>query len=460
MMSLSPGKDVSMLFSNDVGDISTPATSAMLGTVEAVRNKISAMKDELRERSGEVRDLQAELARIGVARDRRAQKYQREWDEKVAVMNDAQSQLVTRNTQLLTRLQEDVKQLETREVALMAKLANVRENAQSSSEVATIDAQRRTEKARKQWEAEERTTFEKFAAAKLEGMKTQAAKSLGAKLDALVIRGKQTVNARSEELQSKLAFLKAQLQSEVDTTFTEAVAALQAGQREDIDKQRKLEERKLVEMKRRHESEVVALRDRLSRTRKVLEEKSERARIINADAALENVRAVTAAESQQVAELTECHQRDLSALLRLQADDRALLEKQLREESQKWLLRRQAELQEHAERIRKRKRDINAAKAAAETERVVSRLRAEAEADRRRLVAESDAELETMREQAQGQLDVMRDAERRYAVQLFVRVCHRHFFVTEWIDQHLLCMFLFVPIASLCGTEPWSDYLD
>jgi hypothetical protein len=166
----------------------------------------------------------------------------------------------------------------------------------------------------------------------------------------------------------------------------------------------------------------VALRDRLSRTRKALEEKSERARIIDADAALENVRAVKAAEAQQVAELTERHQRDLSALMRLQADDRTLLEKQLREESQKWRVQRQAELQEHAERIRKRKRDINAAKAAAETERVVSRLRAEAEADRRRLVAETDADLETIREQAQSQLDALRDAERRYDCVYDVRV--------------------------------------
>ena len=210
----------------------------MNGTVDAVRKKIDAMKDELRERSGEVRELQAELARIGVARDRRAKKYESHWKDKLAAMHDEQSKLVKRNTELLTRLQGDVKQLETKEAALAAKLSNIRENAHSSAEVATIDAQRRREKARRQWEADERTTFEKIAAGKSDGMKVQAAKSLGAKLDALVIRGKQVVNARSEELENKLASLKVHLQSELDVKFTEAVSALQTGQRESIDNHR------------------------------------------------------------------------------------------------------------------------------------------------------------------------------------------------------------------------------
>ena len=419
MISISPGIDISVLSSNDAGAdagaaLSAPATSAMNETVEAVRKKIDAMKDELRERNGEIRELQTELARIGIAMDRRAQKYQSHWGDKLAAMKDEQSKLVRRNTELLTRLDDDVKQLEAKEAALAAKLANIRGNTHSSAEVATIDAQRRRDKARRQWEVEERTTFEKIAATKSEGMKIQAAKSLGAKLDALVIRGKQTANNRSEELENKLGSLKVLLQSELDAKFTEAVSALQAGQRDSIENHRKLEERKIIETKRRHEAEIVALRERLSRTRKALEEKSERARVIDTDAALETARAVKVAEAQQVVELTERHQRDLSALMRSQADDRALLEKQLREESQKWRVQRQTELQEHAERIRKRKRDVNAAKAAAEAERVVSRLRMEAEADRRRLVAETDAELEAIREQAQSQLDSLRDAERRY----------------------------------------------
>jgi hypothetical protein len=103
----------------------------------------------------------------------------------------------------------------------------------------------------------------------------------------------------------------------------------------------------------------------------------------------------------------------LSSLLRSHADEKLDFEKQRKEDTEKWRQQRQSELKEHMERMRQRKRDINAAKAAADTERIVSRLRSEADTDRRRLVSSKDIELESIREQAQEQLDSLRDAERR-----------------------------------------------
>ena len=410
----SPTKDRSFVSNNDAASISSP--SALSETVESLRRKIEAMKAELKERNSEVRDVQAELVRLGAASDRRTQKYQSQWEDKLRIVTDEQEKIVKRNLELLSRLREDVKQLETKEIALENKLASSRSNAESSVEVSSVTAQRRREKAKRQLESEERLMLEKVAATKLESMKTQAAKSLGAKLDALVIRGKETVSRRTEELDAKFMSLKLQLQAELDTKFSESVGMLRAEQKDTADKQRHQLERQLEEVKRRHQSEIVALQERLMRTRKALEEKCERGLSIDAEAALENLRAVRAAEAKQVTELTERHQRDLSALLRSHADEKIVFEKQRKENTEKWQKQRQSELQEHMERMRQRKRDINAARAAADTERIVSRLRSEADTDRRRLVTSKETELESLREQAQQQLDSLRDAERRLVI--------------------------------------------
>ena len=391
--------------------ISSP--SALSETVESLRRKIDAMKDELKERNGEVREVQAELVRLGAARDRRTQKYQSHWEDKLRLLADEQGKIVKRNMDLLSRLRDDVKQLETKEIALESKLASSRSHAESSIEVNSVTAQRRREKAKRQMESEERLMMEKVAATKLESMKTHAAKSLGAKLDALVIRGKETISARTEVLDTKFMSLKLQLQAELDNKFSESVGMLRAEQQDTTEKQRHQLERQMEEVKRRHQSEMGSLQERLLRTRKALEEKCERGLSIDAEAALENLRAVRAAEAKQLTELTERHQRDLSALLRSHADEKSAFEKQRQTDSEKWQQQRQSELKEHMERIRQRKRDIHAAKAAADTERIVSRLRSEAETERRRLLSNNEMELESIREQAQVQLDSLRDAERR-----------------------------------------------
>ena len=409
--SSSPTKDRSFVSNSDVASVSSPL--ALSETVDSLRRKIEAMKDELKERNGEIRDVQAELVRLGAARDRRTQKYQSHWEDKLRNLTDEQGKIVKRNLELLSRLRDDVKQLEAKEVALENKLASSRSNAESSIEVSSVTAQRRREKAKRQVESEERLMLEKVAVTKLESMKTQAAKLLGAKLDALVIRGKETVSVRTEELDAKFMSLKLQLQAELDTKFSESVGMLRAEQQDTTDKQRHQLERQLEEVKRRHQTELGSLQERLIRTRKALEEKCERGLSIDAEAALENLRAVRAAEAKQVTELTERHQRDLSALLRSHADEKATFEKQRKEDTEKWRQQRQSELKEHIERMRQRKRDIHAAKAAADTERIVSRLRSEADTERRRLVSSKETELESIREHAQEQLDSLRDAERR-----------------------------------------------
>ena len=422
--SSSPTKERSF---SDAASVSSP--SALSETVDCLRRKIEAMKDELKERNSEVREVQAELVRLGAARDRRTQKYQSHWEDKLRLLTDEQGKIVQRNLDLLSRLRDDVKQLETKEIALESKLATSHSNAESSIEVSSVTTQRRREKAKRQLESEERLTMEKVAATKLESMKTQAAKSLGAKLDALMIRGKEAVSVRTEELDAKFMSLKLQLQAELDTKFSESVGMLRAEQQDNTDKQRQQLQRQLEEVKRRHQTELGSLQERLVRTRKALEEKCERGLSIDAEAALENLRAVRAAEAKQVTELTERHQRDLSALLRSHADEKSAFEKQRIEDTEKWRQQRQSELKEHMERMRQRKRDINAAKAAADTERIVSRLRSEADTERRRLVSSKETELEGIREQAQEQLDSLRDAERRLVIvmnsrkAMFVYVC-------------------------------------
>ena len=360
-----------------------------------------------------MRELQAELARLAAAKERRAQKYQAQWSERLKAMTDEQNQLATRNAELLARVKDDVQKLEVKEAALEARLATQRSNMQSAAQVAAMDAQRRRDKARRQLEADERAHCEKLLAGKLEGMKAQAAKAVGAQLDALVIKGKEAVRARAEELEEKLATLKVRLQADLDVKVTEAVSALRAQHHDDVEKQRRFHQRKVEETKRRHEAELAALRERLVRSRQALEDKAERARAIDADAALENLRAVRAAEAQQVADLVERHQRDIAALVRANADELAALARKAQDEADAWRAQREAERREQRDRAQQHRRDARAARAAAETERIVGRLRAEADAERRRLTAAADADLERLRAQAEATLDALRDEERR-----------------------------------------------
>lgn len=70
----------------------------------------------------------------------------------------------------------------------------------AASEVALTraksDARNKYQRAKRQWEADEKAAFEKALAARLEGMKKSAADSFGPQLDQLVSERKELIRAK------------------------------------------------------------------------------------------------------------------------------------------------------------------------------------------------------------------------------------------------------------------------
>jgi hypothetical protein len=381
--------------------------------IQAVRSKVDAMKIELRNRCDFVKELQTELARVRNAKERREEKYKKLWESRLCDLTDEQSKMLKRQTDFLEKLAVDTKSLFEKDSALREKIRIGESNSASTMQRMSQDGQRKKERSRNQWISDERVAFEKVLASKMESMKTQAAKSMGLRLDATVSEYRETALRASEDFDDKLVQLKSALQAELQVKNAEAIQKLRDERAEDDERQKRLEERKLDEARRHQESEILTLKEKFTRNRNVLEDKLERTRRDESSSARSGVVRAGEEGSRQLREASEFHQRALAALLRSNTEARVSQERELREQADQWECAYRKEAKENQAIMRKRARDLLTAKTAAETEKILQRLRAEVDEDRDRTRKILEKEAEDIRSQAQMAVDVVRSTEIR-----------------------------------------------
>lgn len=381
--------------------------------IQAVRSKVDAMKIELRNRCDSVRELQTELARVRNAKERREEKYKKLWESRLNDLEDEQNKMLKRQTDFLDKLAVDTKTLFEKDNALREKIRVGESSSASTMQRILQEGQRKKERSRNQWIADEKVSFEKVLASKMENMKTQAAKSMGLRLDATVAEYRETAQRASEDFDNKLIQLKSSLQAELQVKNAEAIQKLRDERAEDDDRQKRLEERKLDDARRRQEGEVLNLKEKFTRNRNVLDEKLERTRRDESSSAREGVLRARDEGSRQLRDASEAHQRALAALLRSNSEARVSQENQLREQADQWESAYRKEAKDNQAIMRKRAKDILTSKTAAETEKIIQRLRAEVEKDREKTRKASEKEAEDVRSQAQMAVDVVRSTEIR-----------------------------------------------
>ena len=143
------------------GETDESGLASVSDMVQAVREKVNLMKIELRERSDAVRDSQAELARLRKARERRTEKCERLWEDRVRGLKEEQSKILIRQKKFFERLSDDTKVLAAKDGALREKSIQSQSVAAAAERKAQVEGQKRRDRARQQGIADEKTSFEK-----------------------------------------------------------------------------------------------------------------------------------------------------------------------------------------------------------------------------------------------------------------------------------------------------------
>lgn len=392
---------------------SSQDSSSISEMVQAVRMKVDAMKVELRNRSESVRELQTELARVRNAKDRKEEKLRKIWESRLNDLKDEQNKMLRRQKDFLDKLTEDCRTLGGKDSALREKIFLSQSSGESVIQRTMQEGQRKKDRARAQWYSDEKIAFEKVLASKMENMKIQAAKSMGLKLDATVMEYKEISIRAAEDIEHKLVQLKSSLQAELQVKYSEALDKMREEGVEDEDRQRRIEARTMDEAKKRQDVETSLFKEKLLRNRSVLEDKLDRVRKDESASLRNGVQRTRDEGSKQLRDAQEAHQRALAASLRSSGEARVKAEAELREELDNWEREYRRTAREKMDIKKRREKDLSAAKTAAETERIVVRLRVEAEEERRVTARAIERESEEIKSQAQGAIDAATQSDIR-----------------------------------------------
>ena len=389
------------------------ASKSVQHVVEELKVKIDAMKGQLQQKQARIKDLQSELARLHTAKTRREQKFKTTWASKLSEQREVQAATLKKSRDFVERISGDVKQLTIKRDGLKDKVARLAAHRESALQLLQEDAQRKAQRVRRQWEAEERSVFEKVLKGKEEALKKAAAESFGPALDKMVIEGKEAVRARQDEVTKRLEKLRRELALEVQDKLTQAREELRDQIRDDDEKSRRVAERKLQDLLRKHGEELDALKLKFQREKKMAEESAERTRRIDAETSLEGMREIRKSESQQVVEIMAAQQRELGQLVTNHGEAISALKASLAKEEEAFARRLRKELAAASEQNRDRAVSSLTARINAEADKVISKLREDIAAERKVVRDRIESELDDLRVSAQHRLDSMQMSENR-----------------------------------------------
>jgi hypothetical protein len=181
-----------------------------------------------------------------------------------------------RQREFIDKLSNDVKELSEKKLALQDKQQKLGTGREQALTQLQAELKRKQQRARRQWEADEKLIFDKAYTLKAEAIRKAAADSFGPSLDKLVMEGKETVKAREGESAVILERLKRALYIEMEQKVQEAKAAMREEVRQDDEKGRRVGERRLDDALRRQAEETTLLKERFSREKKSVDEAAER----------------------------------------------------------------------------------------------------------------------------------------------------------------------------------------
>ncbi len=387
--------------------------SSLHATVEEIKNKVTTMKTELNSKTKSINELQADLLRIQTAKGRREEKFKKNWLNKIKDIQEDHNLLMSKQKEFETRLHTDIKSLEEKKSKLLDRYNNLVNGKQQTVEILMDDLKRKKVKVRKQLEADERAHFDKIAAGKYEHMKKQAADVFRPKIEKLVIEGKEAVRIKNEEYENKLVSLRLQARGEMEKKMGQFRSNFMEEMRDDDERIRRLNEKKLQDMLRKHNEEINVLKDKFVRDKKMLEENNDRVRRLDNEQNLDTLKNLRKNEAKLMEEQLASQEREITYLLKSHADELTTLQKSLRDEEEKWEQKCYSwQVQLKGQKHERIKAELHM-KAAAETEKILQRVREELSEERKKIKSDIDKELEDIRMNAQNKLDSLQISENK-----------------------------------------------
>lgn len=379
--------------------------SSIVKLTNEITEKISSMRKELREKHVLIKDLQLELIRIREAKDKKSARVKQGWASRLITLKDEHQQSFRKVEDFIHKLGSDITKLKDQIGLLEGKAATNREQHALAVEHTRMELSRRLSKVRRQWEADERASFNKVLLSKAETLQKQAADSLGPKIDRLVAGGKEKVLQLRSDHDVKLSKIRIDAIAMNEEKVNSAKRRLSEQIAEEMDRLRGSLSKVTSDLTKSNSHELALLKDKFQQELQSLTSSSEYGMRTESEQHQAAVAALIRHEKVQVEELLLAQQREVDVLqsgfqeeakkTKLALRDKALMSQQKALELKEKL--RQTHLLRLQDGIKHR--------IAVETEKILSKLHDDAKQERRSIQKRIDDELSDLRVQLQEEHD-------------------------------------------------------
>ena len=198
-------------------------SAAVIQMTQAAKYKVDTIKEDLRNRTESLKELQTELARVRNAIERKQDKCIKMWESRLIDLSDEQNKILSRQRTFLDKMEGDMKDLRLKDSALKDKIHLLALKSDDNVRNILITGQKKKERSKYQLVSDEKKYFEKILDSKMENMKNIAAKSVGLKLDTTVTEYRESILQATEDYDKRILFLQSSLENDLNDKFTESL---------------------------------------------------------------------------------------------------------------------------------------------------------------------------------------------------------------------------------------------
>lgn len=149
-------------YSSNQSTSSQHTKSTLQSNVEEIQEKVNNMKQELRKKTQRMKDLQTELTRLKAVKDRKRTKLTERHAKELSELTSNNAQAIQKQKEFVDKIQEAVATLKTKAEHLEEKVESNGQTLAAAVDKAKSDGVRSIRRAQRQWEADEKTLFEKL----------------------------------------------------------------------------------------------------------------------------------------------------------------------------------------------------------------------------------------------------------------------------------------------------------
>lgn len=387
---------------------SSSSNSNTMRLAEDVADRVSTLRAEVKAKAAQNKELQSELARLQMAKERKEQKAEVHWTNALKTLKAEQTESIRKMEDFVSKVETDVKKLRSQHDELLKKLSRIEQDRSLSLEQAKAEIEKKKQRARRQWEHEEKGVMDKALQGRTESLKKQAADALTPKLDAFVVTNKETVARLRQEREAKLDKLRTEILSENEKKLAAARNNIRKDLQIDLERVRETGERRLDELTRKHELEMNALREKFERDKARVIETYERTYKSEGETHARTVSSLRERESSNVQELLDQQQKELARELAAHNEAVVAAKASAARDTEQWIkqLRKQVEADEEA-RCESAVKELFQ-KVVQEAEEVTLKLKDEAAKERKEMRARYEREIDDMRMEIDKKMEELR----------------------------------------------------